>query len=64
MKSTVKHTRRSLMSILLALCMLASCITVGLVPTDAAKIDVEEKAGYDTVGIHTNASIGGGGKPI
>lgn len=39
MKSTVKHTRRSLMSILLALCMLVSCITVGLVPTDAAKIE-------------------------
>lgn len=59
MKSTVKQTHRSLMSILLALCMLVSCITVGLVPTDAAQVDIDSSVGWSDGTFKISDSITG-----
>ena len=47
MRSKFRYLSKSALSVILSICMLASCITVGLVPTDAAKISSEEKTGYD-----------------
>lgn len=41
MKSIIKRNSRSVISILLVVCMLVSCMTVGLIMTDAAKVDGE-----------------------
>ena len=39
MKTKIKRHSRSVLSVVLTLCMLVSCMTVGLVTTDAAKVD-------------------------
>lgn len=59
MKSQIKRFSKSTLSVILSLCMLVSCMTVGIIATDAA-YDDSESIGYDTVGIHTNATISGG----
>ena len=38
MKTKIKRHSRSALSILLTVCMLISCMTVGLIATDAAKV--------------------------
>ena len=39
MKTKIKRHSRSVLSVVLTLCMLVSCMAVGLVTTDAAKVD-------------------------
>ena len=41
MKTKIKRHSRSVISVLLAVCMLVSCMTVGIIVTDAAKDDSE-----------------------
>lgn len=41
MKSRTKYFSKSVLSTVLALCMLFSCVMVGLVPTDAAQVESE-----------------------
>ena len=45
MKKKSLHFSKSALSVTLALCMLLSCLYVGLIPTDAAKVEVES-VGY------------------
>lgn len=40
-----RYISKSLLSVILSVCMLISCMTVGFVPTDAAKIDSENLVG-------------------
>ncbi len=47
MKTKIKRHSRSVLSVVLALCMLLSCMTAGMIMTDAAKVD-SESVGYDT----------------
>lgn len=51
MKTKIKRHSRSVISVLLAVCMLVSCMAVGLVTTDAAKV---ENSGSAAVGAATN----------
>lgn len=39
MKTKIKRHSRSVISVLLAVCMLVSCMTAGMIMTDAAKVD-------------------------
>lgn len=39
MKTKIKRHSRSVLSVVLALCMLLSCMTAGMIMTDAAKVD-------------------------
>ena len=41
MKTKMKRHSRSVLSVVLALCMLLSCMTAGMIMTDAAKVDGE-----------------------
>ena len=41
MKTKIKRHSRSVLSVVLALCMLLSCMTAGMIMTDAAKVDSE-----------------------
>lgn len=45
MKTKIKRHYRSVLSVVLAVCMLVSCMTVGLIATDAAR-DKSEDIGY------------------
>ncbi len=45
MKTRIKHYSRSAISVLLSLCMLVSCMTVGLIATDAAVASADEAVG-------------------
>ena len=45
MKTKIKRHSRSVISVLLAVCMLVSCMTVGLIATDAARISKDESVG-------------------
>ena len=47
MKTKIKRHSRSALSILLTICMLVSCMTVGLIATDAAKVQ-SEAVGLDS----------------
>ncbi|MEE0953641.1 MAG: hypothetical protein U0L60_06505, partial [Ruminococcus sp.] len=49
MKTKIKRHSRSVLSVVLTLCMLVSCITVGLITTDAAQAGAAVGAshGYD-----------------
>ena len=44
MKTKIKRHYRSAISILLSVCMLISCMTVGLIATDAARVTEAEAA--------------------
>ena len=56
MKTKIKRHSRSVLSVVLALCMLVSCMTVGIIATDAAKISGNTEA----VGAQTDSeSVGG-----
>ena len=41
MKTKIKRHSRSVISVILAVCMLVSCMTVGIIATDAAKVQSE-----------------------
>ena len=45
MKQRIKHFSKSTMSVILAVCMLVSCLTVGLIATDAARVTSENRVG-------------------
>ena len=45
MKQRIKHFSKSTMSVILAFCMLVSCLTVGLIATDAAQVTSENRVG-------------------
>lgn len=45
MKTKIKRHYRSAVSVLLSVCMLISCMTVGLIATDAAKVTADEAVG-------------------
>ena len=50
MKTKIKRHSRSVISVLLSVCMLISCMTVGLIATDAANVTDSE-----TVGVNNNS---------
>ncbi len=45
MKLSMKRTQKSVISVLLTLCMLVSCVTVALIPTGAAQVESESVGG-------------------
>ena len=45
MKKRIKHLSKSTVSVILTLCMLVSCVTVGLIATDAAQLTGENRVG-------------------
>ena len=47
MKTKIKRHSRSVISVLLAVCMLVSCMTAGMIMTDAAKVDSGTVGGRD-----------------
>ena len=53
MKTKIKRHSRSALSILLTVCMLVSCMTVGLIATDAAKV-----TDSGTVGVKAYSEVG------
>lgn len=57
MKTKIKRHYRSVLSVVLALCMLVSCMTVGLIATDAAKV-TDESVGskYDKTWLYVDLS--------
>ena len=52
MKSIIKRNSRSVISILLAVCMLVSCMTAGMIMTDAAKVDGESVGASETMTVY------------
>ena len=52
MKTKIRRHYRSAVSVLLSVCMLISCMTVGLIATDAARVSDEESVGYTVTGNH------------
>lgn len=57
MKSIIKRNSRSVISILLSVCMLVSCMTVGLVMTDAAQTSQQSATGARATTDETGAMI-------
>ncbi len=57
MKKRIRHFSKSTLSIILSLCMLISCVSVGLIATDAARIAEEERVGWDTNSLTFNGQI-------
>ncbi len=57
MKSIIKRNSRSVISILLAVCMLVSCMTVGLIMTDAAQTSQQSATGAKATTDETGAMI-------
>ena len=58
MKTKIKRHSRSIVSVLLSVCMLISCMTVGLIATDAARISGDEAVGYDSSSDRIHIKIG------
>lgn len=64
MKTKIKRHYRSVISVLLSVCMLVSCMTVGLIATDAAKVGSDSvgysgcrvKGSWDNWTLHTISS--------
>ena len=58
MKTKIKRHSRSVISVLLAVCMLVSCMTAGMIMTDAAKGDSESvgATGYEKLYIGQNST--------
>ncbi len=63
MKTKIKRHSRSVISVVLAVCMLISCMTVGIIATDAAKVGdngaVAATSDSDSVGAQTYYYRGG-----
>ena len=59
MKTKIERHSRSVISVLLAVCMLVSCMTVGMIMTDAAKVDGESVGGYANHHIEYNSAGSG-----
>ena len=58
MRQKVKRYSRAAISVLLTLCMLVSCMTVGIIATDAAKVTADEAVGAGLVELKdSNADI-------
>ena len=55
MNSHFKHFSKSTLAIVLTVCMLITCMTVGIVTTDAAKID-SESVGYGSIWVEAAQS--------
>ena len=55
MKTKIKRHYRSVVSVLLSVCMLVSCMTVGLIATDAAQVTGDESVGWN--GDPTNVNL-------
>ena len=51
MKSQIKRFSKSALSVILSLCMLVSCMTVGIIATDAAQSDEERVGAADNSGV-------------
>lgn len=47
MKTKIKRHSRSVLSVILAVCMLVSCMTAGMIMTDAARVN-DEAVGFNT----------------
>ena len=56
MKTKIKRHYRSVISILLSVCMLVSCMAVGLIGTDAANVDSERVGDYSYYRIKSDMS--------
>ena len=50
MKQRFKHFSKSTLSVILAVCMLLSCLTAGIVATNAAKMWSESVGEYSALG--------------
>ncbi len=57
MKTKIKRHSRSVLSIVLALCMLISCMTVGMIATDAAKVQSESVGAEAFLDTGTNVTV-------
>lgn len=65
MKTKIKRHSRAVISVILAISMLVSCMMVGLIATDAAKVTGDEAVGDDTtyylhIGVGSNFSTSDG----
>lgn len=59
MKIRLKQFSKSTLSVVLTLCLLFSCATVGLVATDAAQVDGESVGSYSNYSIEYNSAGSG-----
>ena len=57
MKTKIKRHSRSFISVLLAVCMLVSCMTVGIIATDAARVTDSSEAVAAKVDSNSTAAI-------
>ena len=57
MKTKIKRHSRSVLSVVLALCMLVSCMTVGIIATDAAKVTDGSAVGAQADSEYVGASL-------
>lgn len=59
MKQRIKHFSKSTLSVILAVCMLLSCFTAGIIATDAAKAEAEKVgAAVDTESVGDYSALG------
>ena len=57
MKTKIKRHSRSVISVILAVCMLVSCMTVGMIATDAAKVQSESVGDDAFLDTGTNVTV-------
>ena len=60
MKTKIKRHSRSVISVILAVCMIISCMTVGIIATDAAKVDRDSAVGDGETTYYLWTSTSGG----
>ena len=48
MKTKIKRHSRSVISVILAVCMLISCMTAAMIATDAAKVEEDSTVGWNS----------------
>lgn len=61
MKTKLKRHSRSALSVLLTICMLISCMTVGLIATDAAKVASDSEVGWNSSTDYFHYQVNNGG---
>lgn len=61
MKTKIRQHTRSVLSVVLSVCMLISCMTVGLIATDAAKIADDSAVGWNEKSDRIHIRIGSDG---
>ena len=59
MKTIFKRVSKSTLAIVLTICMLISCMTVGLIATDAAKVSKDESVGYGSATLYYTTESSG-----